>query len=282
MNEQHSIEYTIKPKTGLDLNFSEIIRYRELFYFFTWRDIKVKYKQTVLGFLWAIIQPFLMMVIFSLFFGRALNVPSDGVPYPIFVFSGLLLWNIFSSGLSNAGNSMVTNANIIKKIYFPKLIIPISAILVSIFDFLIAFILFLALLLYYYLTQNIEISFLKLIIYVPVSLVITVFATFGPGCLLAALNVKYRDFRYVIPFLIQMLLFLTPVIYPVSIIDHPVSEILLALNPLSGAIELFRYSLTNAPVNLQLLVISSISSVCLFVGGILYFKNTESFFADIA
>lgn len=282
MNEQEQIEYIIKPKKGFDLNLRELVRYSELFYFFTWRDIKVKYKQTVLGFLWAVIQPLLMMLIFSLFFGRALKVPSQGIPYPLFVFSGLLLWNIFSSGLMNAGNSMVTNANIIKKIYFPKLIVPISAILVSIFDFLIAFVLFLALLLYYNFTGSIDIAVVDLLLYVPLSLLITVFATFGPGCLLAALNVKYRDFRYVIPFLIQMLLFLTPVIYPVSIIDHPASELLLALNPLSGAIELFRYSLTDTPINLQLVVISFSSSVCLFIGGVLYFKNTEAFFADIA
>ncbi|MGK7390874.1 MAG: ABC transporter permease [Candidatus Cyclobacteriaceae bacterium M2_1C_046] len=282
MEKQQNIEYTIRPKKGLDLDLKELIKFHELFYFFTWRDIKVRYKQTFLGFLWAIIQPLLMMAIFSLFFGRTLNVPSQGIPYPLFVFSGLLIWNIFSSGLSNAGNSMVANANIIKKIYFPKIIIPISAIFVALFDFAIAFLLFIFLLLYYNINSELEFFLFKTIIYVPLSLIITVFSTFGPGCLLAALNVKYRDFRYIIPFLIQMLLFLTPVIYPVSIMENQISQVLLSLNPLSGAIELFRHAFTNTPLNLQLVLISSTSSIIFFIVGILYFKKTESFFADIA
>ena len=143
------MEYEIKPERNFNLGLRELWHYRELFYFFTWRDIKVKYKQTFLGFTWAVLQPFFTMVIFSLFFGSALNVPSQNVPYPIFVFSGLLLWTIFSSGIATAGNSMVTNANIIKKIYFPRLIIPISTVLVSLFDFLMAAIIFVAMLIYY-------------------------------------------------------------------------------------------------------------------------------------
>ena len=145
----YSIKYEIKPKGKLSLGLKELWDYRELFYFFTWRDIKIKYKQTVIGFLWAILQPLFLMIVFSLFFGKALNVPSGNIPYPVFVFSGLLLWNIFSSGLSNAANSMVSNACIIKKIYFPRLIIPMSGILVSLFDFLMALIVYLAILIYY-------------------------------------------------------------------------------------------------------------------------------------
>src|SRR3954467_10181613 len=149
------MEYEIKPKEKLSLGLGELWQYRELFYFFTWRDIKVKYKQTVLGFLWAVLQPFAMMIIFSAFFGRVLKDPSDQTPYPIFVYSGILLWNIFASGLSGAGNSMVTNAGIIKKIYFPRLIIPISSVLVSLFDFIMAFVVFVGMLIYYKTSLNI-------------------------------------------------------------------------------------------------------------------------------
>src|SRR5438067_2683337 len=143
------MEYEIKPVGKLSLGISELLDYRELFYFFTWRDIKIKYKQTAFGVLWAILQPFLLMLIFTLFFGKALKVPSDNIPYPVFVYSGLLLWNIFSSGLANASNSMVSNANIIKKIYFPRLIIPMSSILVALFDFLMALIIYIGILIYY-------------------------------------------------------------------------------------------------------------------------------------
>ena len=159
-----SIEYVIKPQKGISLNLKEIWNYRELFYFFTWRDIKVKYKQTALGFLWAVLQPFLTMIIFTVFFGKMLKVPSDGIPYPIFAYSGLIIWNVFASGLSNAGNSMVSNANIIKKIYFPRLIIPMSAILVALFDFLMAFVVYIGLMLYF----DMPFHFVKLIVFIPV------------------------------------------------------------------------------------------------------------------
>ncbi|MFY8035782.1 MAG: ABC transporter permease, partial [Cyclobacteriaceae bacterium] len=187
-------EYTIEPSEGRVLDWGELWRYRELFYFFTWRDIKIKYKQATLGFLWAILQPLFMMVIFTLFFGKALNIPSQNLPYPIYVFSGLLIWNLFSTGLTNASNSMVNNASIIKKIYFPRLIIPVSSILVALFDFLMAFILFVPILLFY--QQSVSLSALVLW---PVALIIAIVATLGLGSWLAALNVKYRDFRYVIP-----------------------------------------------------------------------------------
>jgi lipopolysaccharide transport system permease protein len=181
------------------VNWKELWRYRELFYFFTWRDIKIKYKQTFLGFLWAILQPLLLMVIFTFFFGKALKVPSQSLPYPVFVFSGLLLWNIFSSGLTSSSNSMVNNASIIKKIYFPRLIIPVSSILVALFDFCMAFVLFLPLLLYYHQPLSVHALWCW-----PVALLITLMATLGPGSWLAALNVKYRDFRYVIPFIVLL------------------------------------------------------------------------------
>ena len=272
------MEYEIKPKEKLSLGVKELWNYRELFYFFTWRDIKVKYKQTVLGFVWAVLQPFFMMVVFTLFFGQALKVPSDNMPYPIFVYSGLLLWNVFSAGLSSAGNSMVNNANIIKKIYFPRLIIPISSILVAMFDFLMAFIIFIAMLFYYHVSLNL-LSFILLLI---LSMCITSFATFGLGALLAALNIKYRDFRYIIPFMIQALLFITPVIYPVSILNQEWLKYILAINPMYAAIELFRHSIIPKPLDINLLMISASSSILFFIIGLFYFRKTEAYFADLA
>jgi len=271
------MEYEIKPAKGLQLNLKELWDYRELFYIFTWRDVKVKYKQTVLGFAWAVLQPFIMMVVFSLFFGKLLGVPSDGIPYPIFVYSGLLLWNIFSTGLSGAGNSMVTNAEIIKKIYFPRLIIPISSILVALFDFLMAFIVYIGILLFY----QFQVSIMKLALFLPASLLITIITTFGLGSLLAALNVKYRDFRYVIPFLVQLLLFLTPVIYPVSIIKERSLQYIFALNPMTGAINLLRSAIIDRPLDADLFLISVGSTIILFITGLLYFRKTEAYFADI-
>ena len=259
------------------LEWSELWRYRELFYFFTWRDIKIKYKQTTLGFLWAILQPLLMMVIFTLFFGKALNIPSQNLPYPIYVFSGLLIWNLFSTGLSSASNSMVNNASIIKKIYFPRLIIPVSSILVALFDFLMAFILFIPLLLFY--QQSV---FWFAVIIWPMAILVSIVATLGLGAWLAALNVKYRDFRYVIPFFIQVLFFLSPVIYPISLLKYPVLQYILACSPMLAAVELFRYPLTGVFPDAYFLGISLLSGVVLLAIGVLYFKRTEDFFADFA
>lgn len=272
------IEYEIKPKEKLSLGISDLWQYRELFYFFTWRDIKVKYKQTVLGFAWAVLQPFIMMVVFTLFFGNALHIPSENLPYPVFVYSGLLIWNIFSSGLSNAGNSMVNNANIIKKIYFPRLIIPISSILISLFDFLMAFIIYIGLLIFY----QVHINFMLFIPLLFCSILITSIGTFGLGTLFAALNIKYRDFRYIIPFMIQALLFVTPVIYPVSILGKNWIKYFLALNPMYSAIEIFRYSIIQKPLEIPLIGISIASTIALFIIGLLIFRKTEAYFADLA
>jgi lipopolysaccharide transport system permease protein len=257
-------------------NWEEIWYYRELFYFFTWRDIKIKYKQTFLGFLWAILQPLLMMIIYTLFFGRALKVPSQNIAYPVFVFSGLLIWNMFSSGLSNASNSMVNNALIIKKIYFPRIVIPVSSMLVAVFDFLMAFILLIPLLIYY--DQPVLVS---AIVYWPLAIFLCIVVTFGPGCLLAALNIKYRDFRYVIPFLIQISFFVTPVIYPVSILQNRFLEYLVVASPMYAPVELFRYPITGVPPHLPFILISVASGLILLLSGLVYFKRTEIYFADI-
>lgn len=277
MSKPQPTEFIIDSARNRWFDWQEIWRYRELFYFFTWRDIKIKYKQTVLGFLWAILQPLLMMTIFTFFFGKALNIPSQNLPYPVYVFSGLLVWNIFSVGLTNAANSMVNNALIIKKIYFPRLIVPVSSVLVALFDFLMAFILLAAILIYY---QQ-PVSWYA-VVYWPLALLIAALGTLGLGAWLAALNVKYRDFRYVIPFLVQVLFFLTPVIYPVSMLPHPILKYFMACSPMYAAIEMFRFPISGVAPPADLLAIS-ISACAILLGvGVLYFKFTEDFFADLA
>jgi lipopolysaccharide transport system permease protein len=256
-------------------NIRELWRHRELFYFFTWRDVKIKYKQTVLGFLWAILQPLLMMIIISVFFGRLLNVDTHGLQYPVYVFSGLLMWNIFAFGLNSAANSMVNNSLIIKKIYFPRLVIPVSSILVSLFDFLMAFVLFVPILLYY--NQPVSVSAIWAW---PLATFIAMIATLGLGCWLAALNVKYRDFRYVIPFLIQIMFFASPVIYSVTPGEHPILQYIVVSSPVYAAIELFRLPMTGTLPDPMFMAISLSSGVILLVIGLTYFRRTESFFSD--
>jgi lipopolysaccharide transport system permease protein len=270
-------EHVIDASSQKLFDWKELFYYKELFYFFTWRDIKVKYKQTVLGFLWAVLQPLLLMLIFTFFFAGRLGDPSQLLPYPVFVFSGLLIWNIFSAGLTNSANSMVSNSSIIKKIYFPRLIIPVSSILVSLFDFLMAFVVFIGLLIFYHQ----PVSWLALICW-PGALVITIMATLGPGSLLAALNVKYRDFRYVIPFLVQLLFFLTPVIYPISILDKPLLKYVIVLSPMYAAVELFRAPLSGVLPDITYITISLVSGIVLLFTGLVYFKKTEDLFADFA
>ena len=265
-------------KSRLNLNINELYASGELIYFFTWRDIKVKYKQTILGFLWAVLQPLLMMLIFTFFFGRVLNVPSGNLPYPVFVFAGLLLWNLFSGGITNSSNSMITNANIIKKIYFPRLIIPLSSVLGSVFDCFMALIIFIGIMIFYKVNVSVSYFVFSLIL----SLLLTTLGTIGPGFLLAALNVKYRDFRYVVPFMMQALLFITPVIYPVNMVTNQFVKILVYINPISGAISLIRNSLSGISPDYFLIGCSTASAVFWAVLGLYYFKRTEAYFADLA
>jgi lipopolysaccharide transport system permease protein len=272
------VETEIKPVNKLGFGIDELWQYRELFYYYTWRDIKVRYKQTFFGFAWAVIQPILMMVLFSFFFGKKLGVPSDSIPYPVFVFTGLLFWNIFSTGLTSASNSILNNAHIMKKIYFPRLIIPISSVMVTLFDFLMAFSIYLVILFYYHLNFNV-LEFIGCLIG---ALCITSLATFGLGTFLAALNIKYRDFKYVIPYTIQVLLFLSPVIYPSSIVTNIWAKYFMAINPLSGAIALLRSAVANSAIDWSLVSISICSAIVLFFVGILYFKKSETYFADVA
>jgi len=270
-------EIVINSQKGLlRIGFRELWSYRELLYFFVWRDIKVRYKQTAIGALWAIFRPLFAMLIFTFFFGRFAKMPSDGVPYPIFVYIGLLLWNYFSSGLSNSSNSMVSNANIIQKIYFPRLIIPISSSFVGLVDFVIASVILSGLMFYYHYIPNIT-----GILYMPLLVFVTFLSSVGLGCFLASINVKYRDVRHAVPFFIQMLMFLTPVIYPVSMLGDKFKW-LLAVNPMSGVIETARGTILGIKtVDWQILSISMIISLSLFIFGIVYFRKTERFFADI-
>jgi lipopolysaccharide transport system permease protein len=271
-------EYVIEARAVHAIDGKELFRYRELLFFFTWRDVKVKYKQTALGFLWAILQPLLMTVISTVVAARALHVPSVDMPYPVFAFSGWLLWTVFSSGIINAGNSMVTNAQIIKKIYFPRLIIPVSALLSAVVDFAIAFVVLLPLLFVYQAPVNVG----QALLCWPAGLVLTVLGALGPGCLLGALNVKYRDFRYVIPFLTQALLFVTPVFYPVSLVTVPWLKYLLALNPVYAGFTLFRLPLMTVVPDPTLIGMSVGSCALLFFTGLIYFRRTEMYFADLA
>jgi lipopolysaccharide transport system permease protein len=272
------METEIKPHGEFSVGLKELWEFRELFFFFTWRDIKVKYKQTILGFLWAILQPLFMTLVFTLFIGDSIVQKTQlTIPYPIFALSGMLLWGIFSGGMSNAANSMVSNANIIKKIYFPRLIVPISAILVALVDFFMAFIVFIVLLFIYQVNIN-----YSAVLLLPVSILITCLAAMGCGTLLAALNIKYRDVRYIIPFLVQGLLFLTPVLFPINISNNSVAQFILKLNPISGALELMRGLFVGYEINYGTVTISLISSLILFIVGILYFRKTENYFADLA
>lgn len=278
MNKTENYLLVIKPKKKFNLGVKELLEYRELLYFFTWRDVKVKYKQTVMGFLWVILQPALMTLLFTTFLGNAISEKTElSVPYPAFALSGLVIWNFFSSGLSNAANSMVNNANIIKKIYFPRLIIPLSAILGSTLDFAISFILFLILMIVFKISLN-----PLMLLFLPLCLLLLTLATIGLGMLLAAMNVKYRDVRYILPFFIQGMLFLSPVMFPITITHNELATLILKFNPIAGPLELLRALFSNYPIDFHTLLYSSITTLILFTVGLTYFRKTESQFADIA
>jgi lipopolysaccharide transport system permease protein len=266
----------IRPKKTFSFkDLREIWQYRELLYFFSWRDIKVRYKQTTIGIAWAVFQPLITMVIFSVFFGQLANIPSDGVPYPIFVFIGLLFWQFFSGALSDTSNSLISNQAIITKVYFPRLILPVSTVIVKMVDFLIASVILVGLMIYYQFTPN-----LWGILLLPILLLITFMASVGFGLFLASINVKYRDVRYVLPFFIQILMYLTPVIYPASIVGK--YSWILALNPMTGVIQSARAALLGTtPINWLLVLISFVATLVIMLLGIYTFKKTERYFADI-
>jgi lipopolysaccharide transport system permease protein len=262
------------PKKWVPINFSEIWQYRELLYFFVWRDVKIRYKQTALGFLWAIIQPLFLMVVFTLFFGGLAKIPSEGIPYPLFSFAALIPWTLFAEGLTRSTTSMVSNANIMTKVYFPRLIMPISGILSPLVDFTIAFIILILMMAYYGFVPTIA------IILLPLFIILAIMTSLAVGLWLSALNVKYRDFQYTIPFLIQLWLFASPVVYPSSLLPAQL-QVLYGLNPMAGVIEGFRWALlgTNPPGAMILVSVGVV--VLLLVGGLLYFKRMEQYFADV-
>jgi len=271
------MQIVIKPKKGFaGLDLKELWSYRELFYFFAWRDIKLRYKQTFFGIAWAVMQPFVTMIVFSVVFGRLAEMPSDNIPYPIFVYAGLLLWNVFANSLSNASQSLIGGAEIIKKVYVPKIIIPAASVIVTLTDFFFAALVLGVIIVYFGFIPN-----LIGLVFLPFLLLITIFSSLGLGWFLAAVNVKYRDVRYALPFFIQLLIFVTPVIYPVSIVPKAYQWILY-LNPMTGVIETFKASfLGTTSVNWVSLGISAIASIIFLILGLAYFLKTEKFFADI-
>src|SRR5271165_2549368 len=265
----------VEPRKGFDLRLKELWNYRELLFILVWRDIKVRYKQTALGALWAILQPVLATVVFSIFFGRFAKVPSDGIPYPVFAYVGLLPWQLFAYSLTESANSLVSNQNLIKKVYFPRLVIPLSAILAGLVDFAIAFVVLLGLFWKYGIVPSASLVFL------PVFILLAVASALAIGLWLSALNVQYRDVRYTIPFLTQLWLFATPVVYPSSLVPAK-WRALYGLNPMAGVVEGFRWALLGKAANPGPLVwVSAGMVVLLLLGGVIYFRRMESTFADI-
>ena len=266
----------IKPKKGWQmLNLKELIEYRELLFFLAWRDIKIRYKQTVLGVAWAIIQPFFTMVVFSLFFGRLAKMPSDGIPYPIFSYAALVPWTFFAHGLNQASNSLVGSANLIKKVYFPRLAIPIATVLSGVVDFVLSFILLIGMMLYFgfFPTHN--------VFWLPLFLLLALTTSLGVSLWLSALNVEFRDVRYTIPFLTQFWLFSTPIAYPSNLLSEPWKTIY-GINPMVGVVDGFRWALlgTNTPPG-QAIVVSTLAALLLLVSGAFYFRRMEKNFADV-
>jgi len=262
------------PKKWVPINFSELWNYRELLYFFVWRDVKIRYKQTALGFAWAIIQPLFLMVVFTLFFGGLAKIPSEGIPYPLFSFAALIPWTLFAEGLTRSTTSMVSNANIMTKVYFPRLIMPISGILSPLVDFAIAFVILILMMVYFGFVPTIAIVIL------PAFILLAIMTSLAVGLWLSALNVKYRDFQYTIPFLIQLWLFASPVVYPSTLLPAQF-RILYGLNPMAGVIEGFRWALlgTNPPEAMILVSVGVV--ILLLIGGLFYFKRMEQYFADV-
>lgn len=266
----------IRPSKGwVPLNLRDLWEYRELLYFLVWRDIKVRYKQTVIGAAWAILQPFLTMVVFSIFFGRLAGVPSDGIPYPVFAYTALLPWQLFAHALIESGNSLVANQQLITKVYFPRLVIPLSAVLAGLVDFGIAFIVLLGMLLYYGIVPT------AAVITLPFFLLFAIATALGVGLWLSALNVQYRDVRYTIPFLTQFWLFATPIAYPSSLIPEPWRS-WYGLNPMAGVVEGFRWALLGKDGGTgSLIIVSTVVVSVLLIGGLAYFRRMEKTFADV-
>jgi lipopolysaccharide transport system permease protein len=266
----------IAPAKGwVSLKLHDLIEYRELLYFLIWRDIKVRYKQTALGATWAIIQPVMTMVLFSLFFGRLAKMPSDGVPYPIFSFAALVPWTFFSLGLAQSSNSLVGSGSLIKKVYFPRLIVPVATVLAAVVDFALAFFVLLAMMLFYGIIPSIN------VLWLPAFVLLALVTALGVGLWLSALNVEFRDVRFIVPFLTQFWMFATPIAYPSSLLKEPWHTIY-GINPMVGVVEGFRWALlgTNSAPG-PIIVVSSLAALLILISGAFYFKRMERTFADL-
>jgi lipopolysaccharide transport system permease protein len=267
----------IKPARGMSgLNLGELWRFRELIYFMTWRDIKVRYKQTLLGTGWAVLRPFLTMVVFSIFFGGLAKVPSDGIPYPIFTFTALLPWELFATALSQASRSLVQNSHMVTKVYFPRVILPLATILAGLVDFFIAFLVLVGMMFYYHISPTVYIWTL------PLYLLLTFITALGVSLWLSALNVLYRDVGYVTPFLTQFWLFITPIAYAASLVPEK-WRWLYSINPMSGVVDGFRWALLGNQQSAPgpMLAVSSAVAVVLLISGFFYFRRMERTFADM-
>ena len=269
-------EIVIEPSRGwVPLNLKELWEYRELLYFLCWRDIKVRYKQTVLGAAWAIIQPFLTMVVFTLFFGQLAQIPSDGIPYAIFCYAALVPWTFFANGLSQASNSLVSNGNLLTKVYFPRLIMPLAGVLSGIIDFVVAFVVLLGMMVYYGLVPTIH------ILWLPAFLLLALVTALGVAVWLSTMNVQYRDVRHVIPFLTQFWMFATPIAYPSSLLSEP-WRTLYAINPMVGVVEGLRWALLGTATAPGLMsIVSALAALTVLVTGVFYFRRMEKTFADV-
>lgn len=275
---------TLRPSRGwINLNLMDLWHYRELVYFLTLRDIKVRYKQTLLGAAWAIIQPFMTMVVFTIFFGRLAKVPTDNIPGPIFFYTGLLPWGLFTKALGDAGHSVVSHRNMITKVYFPRLVIPLSSVLAGLVDFAIAFLVLLGMVIYYNTAPNSTYQVVPTIWIwtLPLFLLLAIITALGVGLWLSAMNVIYRDISYTIPFLIQFWLFVTPIAYASSMIPEK-WRLVYALNPMTGVVEGFRWAFlgSGTPPG-PMLAVSTLISLVIFISGLYYFRRMERTFADL-
>jgi lipopolysaccharide transport system permease protein len=273
---EDDFEIVIRERQGwIGVNWKELFNFRELLFFLTWRDLKIRYKQTALGVAWALVQPLLTMLIFSMVFGRFARIPSQGVPYSAFVFAGLIPWMFFANGVTAASQSLVNQQHLLTKIYFPRLLVPTASIAVFFVDMLISFGLYALILAYHRIVPSWQVIFL------PALVVLTVIATLGLGYALAALTVLFRDLRHTVPFMIQVLMYASPLIYPLSMLPQKAQWVLI-FNPMCGVIEAYRSCILGTPWNVLSLASSLVIGLSMFVFGLFYFRKTERLFADIA
>jgi lipopolysaccharide transport system permease protein len=265
----------IRPSRGwVPIDFRALWAYHELLYFLTWREVKVRYKQTLLGFAWAVIQPFFMMVVFTLFFGTLAKVPSEGIPYPLFSYAALLPWTLFAEGITRSSTSLVQEANLVQKVYFPRLVLPLSGVLSPVVDFCIAFVILIGMMIYYGYAPTVQ------VLWLPVFVLLALVTALGVGLWLSAINVRYRDVRYVIPFLVQLWLFASPVIYASSLLPARF-QWAYGLNPMAGVIEGFRWALLGTAPPGTMMAISMAVVVVIMISGAFYFRRSEKIFADV-